>query len=204
MSRALALFWLSLGLAACASTPQSVPPLASARVVGDFDSYTLQRVGIVPVSGGDLPNNEALELQAALLAEFSAGTDFELVALAGEDLAETPPLEPYRRGWYSPRTILTLARRHRLDGLLIATVTDRQVYHPQRLGLQVDLVSAETGQTLWYSALHIDAAESRVRDSMGVWARETLGDVSEASWESMLMSPRRFARFAAHQVASLL
>lgn len=191
-------------LAACAAPQQAIPPLASARVVSDFDTYSFQRVGLVPVSGGDLSNTDAQELQAALQAEFSAGTNFELVVLSGEDLSETPPLEPYRRGWYSPRTILDLSRAHRLDGLLIATVTDRRVYHPQRLGLQVDLVSAETGQTLWFSALHIDAAEARVRDSMGVWAREQLGDVSEASWESMLMSPGRFARFAAYQVASLL
>tara|TARA_R110002072_G_scaffold58824_12_gene149560 strand:- start:1516 stop:2139 length:624 start_codon:yes stop_codon:yes gene_type:complete len=193
---------LALG---CASpVEQSVPALANAHVVADFASYKLMRVGIVPVSGDDLAQPESIEFQDALMAEFMANSRFEVIELRSTDLEETPPLEAHRRGWYSPRTILELSHRHRLDALLIPTVTDRQTYPPQRLGLQVDLVASETGQTIWNASLHIDASEVRVRDAMKIWVENRQGDLSEHSWEMVMISPARFARFAAHQVAAML
>ena len=193
-----------LTLACVSPVAQSVPALANAHVVADYDTYKLVRVGIVPVSGDDLLQPESIEFQDALMAEFMANSRFEVVELRPSDLEETPPLEAHRRGWYSPRTILELSRRHRLDALLIPTVTDRQTYPPQRLGLQVDLVASETGQTIWNSALHIDASEVRVRDAMKIWVENRQGDLSEHSWEMAMISPARFARFAAHQVAAML
>ena len=113
-------------------------------------------------------------------------------------------LEPHRRGSFSAGAILDLARRYRLDALLIPTVTDLQVHPPQRLGLSVDLVSAETGQALWSSAVRLDAAQAATRESIETWARAHQGDVSDHTWEVTLLSPRRFARFAAFHLASLL
>jgi hypothetical protein len=193
-----------LALSCASPVQQAVPPLANAHVVSDFASYNLVRVGIVPISGDDLLQPESIEFQDALMAEFMANSRFEIIELRPTDLEETPPIEVHRRGWYSPRTILELSRRHRLDALLIPTVTDRQTYPPQRLGLQVDLVASETGQAIWNASLHIDASEVRVRDAMKIWVEERQGDLSEHSWEMVMISPARFARFAAHQVAARL
>lgn len=195
---------LVTALAACVQTRQAVPTLASARVVSDFDSYKVHRVGVMPVVGAALSPERSAQLQGALFAEFSAATSYEIRSLSGADLAEIQPVDPHRQGWYSPRTILDLAHRYQLDALLIATVTDLQPFPPQRLALQVDLVSCETGQTLWAAAVQLDASQSRVRSSMEVWAREELGDVNENGWEIVVVSPRRFARFAAYQLASLI
>ena len=193
----------ALGLAACAS-PRSVPHLASARVVSDFDSYTLHRVGLLPPVGPAVTPDHGADLSAALFAEFSARTDLEIVPLTAADLEAIRSLEPYRRGGYAPRSVLAIAGRYRLDALLIPTVTDLQVHPPQRLGLSVDLVSTETGQALWSSSVQLDAARETVRNALKVWAEREVGDVSDTTWELTLISPRRFARYAAYQVAALM
>ncbi len=189
---------------ACVTTVKEVPQLGNAAVVADFDSYRIRRVGVAPVSGAGVTPEQAQAFQAALFAELSAATPYEILPLSPADLAEIPSVEPYRRGWYRPRTILDIARRFRLDALLIATVTDLEPFPPQRLGVQADLVSCETGQTLWAASLQLDASQQRVRASLEVWANEHLGDVTEGSWEIVAMSPRRFARFAAYQLAILM
>lgn len=191
--------------ASCASTQNSVELFGTARVVNDFESYTLDRVGLLPLEGNGLTDEQARALQATFYSELSRSTDFEIVVLAPDDLEEIPKSDPVRRGWYESATILELSRRFTLDGLLIGTVTDAQTFHPQRLSVQFDLVSAETGLALWSSSVHLDAGEDRVRD--GLQAFYSWGDGEDSSgepWELSLHSPRRFARFAAWQVARLL
>jgi hypothetical protein len=187
----------------CATTP-SVPPLASARMVSDFETYHIRRVGLLPAAGLRLTMQQAEDLQAAFMAEFSAATDFEIVRLTPRDLEAIPSMKAHLRGRYSPSTVSEVSRRYHLDALLIPTVTDLQTHPPQRLGVQVDLLSSETGQSLWESAVQLDAAQERVRHSIEVWADTHLGDVSDNTWELTLISPSRFARFAAYQMATLI
>ncbi len=200
--RALALVAL-MGATSCVTT-KSVPPLASARMVWDFETYRIHRVGLMPPAGLSLTLQQSEHLQAAFMAEFSAATDFEIMRLTERDLEAIPRMEAHLRGRYSPRTVSEISRRYHLDALLIPTVTDLQTYPPQRLGVQVDLLSSETGQSLWESSVQLDATQERVRRSIEVWADTHLGDVSDNTWELTLISPSRFARFAAYQMASLI
>lgn len=195
---------LSLALLAGCATTSEVPPLASARVVSDFGTYRLQRVGLLPPVGMSLSEQQQVDVQLACMAEFGAGSAMEIVRLTGPDLEAVPTMEPHRRGSYSAEAILALAGRYRLDALLVPTVTDLQVHPPQRLGLSVDLLSAETGQGLWSATVHLDASQEMTRDSIEAWANTSQGDVSDHTWEVTLLSPKRFARFAAYHLASLL
>lgn len=189
---------------ACSSVARSAEPLAEARIVSDFDTYTLRRIGLVPFAGDGLARARSEELQAAFFAEISAATPFEVVPLALRDLDEIRLSEPYRRGAYEPRMIIDLSRRFNLDAILVGTVTDQQYFPPQRLGIQVDMVAAETGLVIWSSSLQLDASKRRVRNSLRVWSQLDQGDLDGDDWELALISPRRFGRFAAWQVARLL
>lgn len=202
--RSLAPLASLLLLAACAAAPRGVPVLGSATVARDFESYPIRRVGVVPFSGADLSPDQSRELSAAVFGELSAVTSYEVVPLAIDDLAEVPSSEPYRRGWYLPETVLGIARRYQLDAILIGTVTDMQCFPPQRLGLSVDMVAAETGMVVWTAAVQLDASQARTRDAIEEWARVHLGAAEKPEWELILISPRRFMRFAAFQVAELL
>ena len=120
----------------------------------DFETYQLERIGLLPFLGLELGTDQAFELQSTFFTEFSVETPFEVVPLYRNDLEEVPGSEPYRRGGYDPRTIIDIARRFRLDGVFVATVTDYQFYKPQRLSVQVDLVASETGVAIWSSSIH--------------------------------------------------
>ena len=109
--------------------------------------------------------------------------------------------DPHRRGWYSPRTIIGLAERYHLDALVFGTVTQERFYPPQLLALQTDLVSAETGLVLWSATVHLDASDPRVLDGLQVYYGL---DEDPEAWRVALLSPERFARFAAFQIACLL
>jgi hypothetical protein len=193
---------LALLASACAATrPGRMPKLANAVVSQDFESYALRRVGLLPVDGRGLTEAQKLELQRALHGELAQSTPFEIVPLDGRDLAELELSEPHRRGWYQTRTIIGLTRRYSLDGLLFGTVTQERFYPPLQLSLSVDLVSSETGLVIWTGAVHLDAADPRVAEGLRTYYGSS--DDPEG-WRLALLSPERFARFAAFQIACLL
>lgn len=200
---AAALALLASTLTSCVSYP--VGNLATAEVSEDFDTYRIRRVGLVPFMGADLDAESELALRDAFLTELGHSTDYEVVKLSLADIEEIPDSEPYRRGWYEPETIISVARRYRLDGLLVGTITHRHPYPPQALGLEVDLVASETGLPVWHGAIHIDAADGRVKRALEEYYRTRAEDAGTRESASLtLISPRRFARFAAHHVAQLL
>jgi len=178
--------------------------LAVSGRVNDFHTYELRRVGLLPVAGHDVSYKEASELTTALYSEFGSRTSFEWVLLRPEDLDEIPRSDPHRRGYYDPRSVLALARRFHLDALLVGTITDRRTFQPQRLAISLDLVAVETGTVVWSSAIDLDAGSARVREGVAQWSSGELGNEGSDDAEIILLSPRRFARFAAYQLAIML
>ena len=207
MSAALRLA-AALGLAAlaavgCRTTLPDPGPLASSTVAADFGTYRLARVGLLPFAGRDLSPESAANLQRAFQLELARVMPYELVPLTVADLEEVRAGNPYLRGRYEPPAILEVARRYRLDALLIGTVTQNEPYPPQALGLEVELVATETGQPLWTSSVHLDAGDARVRARLELWQDSHKADGGgRESVQLTLVSPERFARFAAWEVAT--
>lgn len=201
----LAIAAAALGAATGCQAVGPVPLMGSARVTSDFETYAIERVGLVPfhsLEGLRLAAHEVGEVETTFHAEFVAGTSYDLVPLRREDLAEVLPIEPFRRGRYAPEAIRTLRDRYRLDAILVGTITSRRVMAPQVLGMQLDLVSCETGATIWSADLLLDASREDTRAAIEHWAERELGN--EASAELALLAPQRFAHFAAFQMARLL
>jgi len=193
---------LVLGLAGCIVLPRSnMPRLASAVVSSDFETYRLRRIGLPAFRGRNLTPELGLALQRALHSELSQSTPYEIVQLDGGDLAELESSDPYRRGWYKPKTIIGLSRRYSLDGILFGTVTQQRFFPPQCLSLSVDLVSAETGLVIWSGSVDLDASDERVVTGLRLYYSD---DDDGENWRVALLSPERFARFAAFQIACLL
>ena len=201
MRRALAPVLMTALISGCLAPRMSMPQLATTHVTSDFGSYRIQRVGLLPFAGDAVTHGQGKDLQAAFLSEVSRAASFELVLLDESDLEEIEASEPYRRGWYSPRTIIGLSQRYSLDAVFFGTVTQLRYYPPQVFSLQVDMVSAETGMVIWTSAVHLDANDPRVLDGLRIYY-EAEGD--EEAWQLALVSPERFARFAAYMIANRL
>jgi hypothetical protein len=199
---------LCCALAACKSAPtrEDAQLFATARVVTDFESYDLHRVGLLPLVGQEVWSDQSEPVQSGFLSELSRTTPFEVVHLGTADLAEIPGSDPYRRGWYDPRTIIALAKRYQLDGVFVGTLADAQFFAPQRLAVQLDLVACETGAAIWSGSVHLDASDANVRDSLMTWATDATAMDYRGSepTDLALLSPRRFARFAAWQLSQLL
>lgn len=206
MRRSTFLAALCLGaLSSCAALqgPPSMPPtLARSRSSADFASYPLQRVGLLPLASDVREEARLRELQQSLAFELSRTAPFEVVLLGEADLAEVTQPSAHQRGTYSPHTILTAARRFRLDALLVGTVTHFESYAPLALGVKLELVPVETGLPIWAADLDLDTSEARVRESIDVYQARRLdagGSADDAS--VVLLSPRSFLRFAAGEVA---
>jgi len=188
----------------CAIGDPSRASLARAEADSDFESYKMRRVGLVPFAGRTLDREHGHTLQAAFLHEFAKNGTFEVVMLDEQALAEVEHSEPYRRGRLKPRTVLELSERFSLDGILMGTVTHMNAYPPQVLGVELDLVSTETGLPIWSSRLQIDASDVRVREGLLAHARKQEQSGNPDGGSLALISPTRFARFAASEVARTL
>lgn len=204
MIRSVLSLALAAACAACATPAPMMPSLATAEVAADFETYRLKRVGVMPFAGPEVTPEQSHALQLALHAEISRSTPYEVVLLAPDDVAEVDASEPYRRGWYLPRTIITLSRRYSLDAILFGTVTQQRSYPPLSLSLQADLVSAETGLVIWTSSVHMDTNDPEVREGLEAYYGSTAPEGFSPGWEVGMLSPERFARFAAYQIARVL
>ncbi len=201
---ALAILATALMGAGCGTT-RKVPVMGSAMITSDFDTYTLHRVAMLPfneLNAEPMAQHQIGSLERTFHSEFAAATPYDLIPLRIQDIAEVLPPEPFRDGHYSPAALNTLRERFRLDAILVGTVTSRRAVAPQVLGIQMDLVSCETGQTLWSSDLQLDASSEDTRRALDVWAKNRLGEVHGA--KMALLSPKKFAHFAAYQMARLL
>lgn len=202
--RIAALAALLAPLTGCA-VDREVPLMGSARITTDFETYSIDRVGLLPFRALDsdaVAGHQVSEVARAFHSELSTATRYDVVPLSGDDLAEVLPPDPFREGSYTPQAIRTLRDRYRLDALLLGTITSQRVIRPQVVGAQLDLVSCETGATIWSADILVDGAREDVRRAIEVWADERLGDPDEAP--ITLMSPLKFTQFAAYQMARLL
>jgi len=193
-----------LGLVGCAGPASRPPiPIGTARAAADFESYDLRRVGVMPPQGDGLDPDFVLALRDSLAGAFSAETSYELLPLGAAELESVGTLDPVRTGKTRPETILEVARRTGLDGLLTARVVDLRPYEPVRLGIEVDLIAVETGLVIWSSQVRVDTGDAYTLEAIAAWQGSTRAG-GEAERAVDLLSPRRLGEFAAAQVAMLL
>jgi hypothetical protein len=185
---------------------KSVEHLAVASVASDFQTYSIHRVGLLPLIGRSVDEEHAQILQSAFFTELSMQTPFEIVPLRAKDLEEIDHRESYLLGNYQPEMVIDLARRYRFDAMFIGTVVDYQFYTPQQLSMEMELVATETGVAIWTGSIQLDGSSSRVRRSLKAFYSKSGAVESEdgEGWELALLSPRLFAQFAAWQIAKML
>jgi hypothetical protein len=197
--------WMTVGalvLSSCETVHKSIEPLAVVRLAPDRELYVLRRVGILPIVARDMRREDALALQSALAIRLSERIHAEVIVLTQGEAAEIPTNDAYLSGRIDPGSVLAFARRFNLDGLVTSNVTDRRTYAPQRLGLEVELTACDSGLPIWSASVRLDAAQERTRESLCAWFERERGAVgTNETADLYLLSPQRFAEFAAAQVA---
>jgi uncharacterized protein YceK len=195
---------LVLALAGCATVrTQLEDPLGSARAVHDFHAYRVQRVGIFAPRGSDVDAETALAFRDALADAFAASTPYEIVPLGEVDLEAVARLDSVRTGRTRPEPLLDIARRASIDALLVPRVVDYRPYEPVRIGMEVDLVAAETGLAIWTGRVRVDTGDAQTLEALEAWQVLTRsGGASEHAVD--VLSPRRLGEFVAAELARLL
>lgn len=183
---------------------RDVPMLARSTVATDYATYPIQRVGLMPAVGGGEDRAMTIALEEGLVSEMTRTTPFEVVRLGSVELEEVRDSHPYRNGHYDLDTIIDVARRYRLDAVAFPTVVQQRFFTPIVLAVQMDLVAAETGLVIWSGSVHLDGQDAAVREGLEIYFSREDGSVGGQDWSVALLSPSRYARFAAYQLARLM
>ena len=84
-------------------------------------------------------------------------------------------------------------------------MTSKRAYPPLQLTLSAEMVAADTGLVIWNAGVHLDAAHEHVREALRAFYFETWEEIEHGpDWRIALVSPGRFANFAAWQLARML
>lgn len=198
----VALFFV-LCLGACMAPRESVTPIGTAAKSSDFSTYHMRRVGLLLPEGDGIDPDFMRALRDALGSEMAASTGYEIVPLGAADMEAIERLQPAQTGRVRPQSVLALARRSSLDGVLATRVLELRSYTPVRLVLSIDLIAVETGFVTWTGSVRVDTSDRDTRAAIESWhaAKRDAGDTERAL---DLMSPLRIAEFAAVQAAMLL
>lgn len=123
-----------------------------------------RRVLIVPIQNRTRYQSAGIEFTQELENQLRAAGLFEVVALNRHNFDRNSPQIMTGRGFHEG-IIADLAREYRVDGVLIAELTDYQPYWPQRAGLKLHI---------------IDPGESRVLVSVdGQWDAQQRATAAE-------------------------
>jgi len=199
----LAVILLALSTAACSAPRASVSPLGTASRSSDFGTYALKRVGLLMPEGEGVDPDFLRALQDALASELTAATSYEIVPLGEADTESVSRLDPAHFGRIQPASVLELARRTSLDGLITTRVLELRPYVPVRLVLSMDLIPVETGFSAWSASVRVDTADRETIAAIRSWQHAVRGgDETERALD--LLSPLRIAEFAALQAGLLL
>ncbi len=174
--------------------------------LGDSQDLRLcRRVLVLPIQTTHMTTAVTKDLQEALLAELSSQGRFQVLQMEpatgeGKDIYPTE-----RRGKIDPDLVVGLGRRYQADALLLTRVTQWFPFKPPRLGLRIQLVSVHSGKVIWAVDQTWDAGTERTRLDLIDYARRTLAPQENLhGWEFLLLSPRRFGRFALRRSVSTL
>ncbi|MEO0650272.1 MAG: hypothetical protein AAFZ65_06305 [Planctomycetota bacterium] len=187
----------------------TVPLLARAQVTPDFATYDVRRVALLPVRGprdAETPRPAALrQLQDDLASFIATGTRYEVLELSEADLIELAIDDPLVDGYLSVESLLGIADRFRVEAVVHTQVLHERVHPPLSIGLHAEMASVDTGQTLWVADVQLDGSEVPVRAAIEDYYRREAGQPDGGDgWKVALISPQRFQRFAAWQLAQML
>ncbi len=169
------------------------------------DLRLCRRVLVLPIQATKMTTKVRKDLEATLISELTSQGRFQVLRM---DTATTEGKEIYpteRRGKIDPDLVVDLGRRYQADALLLTRVTQWFPYKPPRLGLRLQLVSVHSGKVIWAVDQTWDAGTERTRLDLIDYARTTLAPQANMhGWEFLMLSPRRFGRFAIRRSVSTL
>jgi hypothetical protein len=193
---------------ACALLPKNDVPrrmpvnsyLADAR-----DLMAVRRVVVLPVAGEHVPETLRKHLQRSMEAAIASTQRFQVVPLPAVLDEDRHLLESELSGRLSTSGLVDLAKRYQVDGVVLCRVHAFQPYKPPTLGMQSQLVSIHSGDTVWAVDATYDAGREDVRLDLREFCENELAQIESLhGWDLLRLSPRLYGEYVVHRVVATL
>ena len=170
-------------------------------------SVPMRRVAMLPLAGGRFSAETLRDVTAAFQSELSRKTLFEVVPVSGADLEAICGQRQLCSVEHIPSEVLrALQDRFGAEGVLFTDITHFSPYRPVAIGVRAKLVDAGSGAIAWACDVVLDSGQPAVAETARKFQRK-FSDPHRALADdggSVLISPARFAKFAANEAFSSL
>jgi hypothetical protein len=170
-------------------------------------SLPMRRVAMLPLSGGRFPAEALREVTEAIQGELSRKTLFEVVPVSGADLEAICGQRQLSSVEHIPADVLhALHERLGAEGVLFTDITNFRPYRPIAIGVRAKLVDIGSGAISWACDVVFDSGQPAVAENARKFQRKFSDPNRKLADDggSVLISPARFAKFAASEAFSSL
>jgi len=200
-SRPLLLLVPLLAATGCAITRVPSPKPINWYLGHRNDVVGVRRIMLLPFRAAAGVQADTHVVRESFLAELAKIQRFELIPLPTGTAEDDKIYRALTRGRISAESLVALAKRYKLDGVLVGTVTSYRPYLPPHLGLRTKLFSVHSGSFIWAAEGLYDANDVRTMEDLEHYQETFLA--AESSMHGMrmnLLSPRKFAAYVSHRL----
>ena len=198
LSAAVAVFASACSLP---SPPRKLP--VHAWFADELDLAPVRRIVVLPFSSSPGVLADEQLVRTTFTSELAKTHRFRLLSLPEAAPEDDMIIEAARRGTLSIEAMVALGRRYDIDGILLGEITAYRPYQPPQLGLHMQLLSMHSASVVWATECIYDTADARVQEDIKHFAASFLAkDESMHEWRINMLSPRKFATYVAHRLAT--
>lgn len=171
----------------------------------EYNNASVHRVLLVPFAFETNREKVIKEVTEAFSIELQKSAKFDVVPPQGfpDELLQQNDL--WIKGLVRAETVIEAKKRFKVDAIIFGTITHYKPYEPPILGIKVGMFSTVTGNVIWTADTILDSSEaSVVRLVKDYYRANYQRKQSLYGWEIVLLSMKRYAQFAAHQVIATL
>ena len=171
----------------------------------EYNNTGVHRVLLVPFTYETNREKVVNEVTEAFSIELQKSAKFDIVLPHGfpEELLLQNDL--WNKGLVRAETVIEAKKRFKVDAIIFGTITHYKPYEPPILGMKVGMFSTVTGNVIWTADTILDSSEATVIRLVKTYYRTNYQrKQSLYGWKIILLSMKRYAQFAAHQVIATL
>jgi hypothetical protein len=171
----------------------------------EYNNTGVHRVLLVPFTFETNREKVVNEVTEAFSIELQKIAKFDIVLPRGfpEELLLQNDL--WNKGLVRAETVIEAKKRFKVDAIIFGTITHYKPYEPPILGMKVGMFSTATGNVIWTADTILDSSEATVvRLVKNYYRTNYQRKQSLYGWKIILLSMKRYAQFAAHQVITTL
>jgi hypothetical protein len=171
----------------------------------EYNNAGVHRVLLVPFAFETNREKVVNEVTEAFFVELQKSAKFDVVLPHEFPDKLLPQNDLWIKGLVRAETVIEAKKRFKVDAIIFGTITHYKPYEPPILGIKVGMFSTVTGNVIWTADTILDSSEASVVQLVRTYYRRNYQrKQSLYGWKIILVSMKRYAQFAAHQVITTL